>query len=113
MHRRLFFRALICGVAALAVVAVPVLADELFGTIKSVDIEGKKLKVTEKDTDKEIEVTVTPETTYETKKGSSKIDLEKISKNLEKSKGKGIRVEITHEKGVASKIKAAGRPKAE
>ncbi len=75
-------------------------------------MDAKKLKVTEKDTDKEIEVTVTDATEYETKKGKSKIDLEKIKKNLEKNT-KGINVQITHEKGVASTIKQVQKKKAE
>jgi hypothetical protein len=93
--------------ADLRVVAGSVLADELLGVITKVDIEGKKLTVVEKDTDKEVIVTITDTTEQVTKKGSAKVDLEKLSKGLEKAKekgAKGINSKITHEKGVASKL---------
>jgi hypothetical protein len=92
---------------ALAVIVVAANADELFGVLTKVDADAKKVTVVEKDTDKEIIVTVTGDTEYVTKKGSSKIDLEKVSKNVEKAKEKGLKginVQVTHEKGVASKI---------
>ena len=68
---------------------------------------GTKVTVVEKDTDKEVIVTITGDTEYVTKKGSNKIDLEKVSKAVEKAKDagkKGINVQVTHEKGKASKI---------
>ena len=80
-----------------------------------VDVEGKKLTVVEKDTDKEIEVTVTDKTEVVTKKGSMPVDLEKLSKQVEKAKEKNkkYQVKIEHEKGVASKISRAAPKKAE
>src|SRR5436305_8453662 len=71
---------------ALAVVVVAANADELFGVLTKVDADAKKVTVVEKDTDKEVLVTVTDDTEYVTKKGSSKVDLEKISRNLTKAK---------------------------
>ncbi len=120
MSARTMFRALAAGVVALAVVALPVLADELFGTVKSVDPEGKKIVVTEKDTDKDIDVMSRPDTDYTTpaKKGgeskTQKLDLEKMKTNFEKAKEKGrpINVKVTHEKGVASKVEVQVKKKA-
>ena len=91
------------------------IADELLGVITSVDIEAKKVTVVEKGTDKEVQVTITDDTEYVTPKGSSKIDLEKLSRNIEKAKEKGkqgVRVTVTHEKKVASKITVAAKKKA-
>ena len=104
--RRQLFRILACGLGVLAILVGPALADELIGTIKSVNIDAKKLVVVEKDTDKEVEITTNDETIFESGKGkTSKVDLEKVKKNVEKAKGK-YGVTITHEKNVASKIKA-------
>jgi hypothetical protein len=114
-NRREFLLMLTAGVVALAVVAGPVIADELFGTITAVDVEGKKVTVVEKGTDKEVVVTITDDTEYVTPKKSSKVDLEKLSRNIEKRKEegkKGIGVRVTHEKGVASKITVAAKKKA-
>jgi hypothetical protein len=74
------------------------LAAELFGTIKSVDVDNKKIVVTEKDTDKDIEVTIKDDTEWVSPKGKSnkKYDLAKAKK--------GSHVEITHEDAVASKV---------
>ncbi len=80
------------------------LAAELMGTIKSVDIDGKKIAVTEKDTDKDVDVTVTDDTEWVTKKKSGKIDLAKVKK--------GTIVEVIHEDAKASKITVKkGAPK--
>src|SRR4051794_36879870 len=92
---------------ALAVVVVAANADELFGVLTKVDVDAKKVTVVEKDTDKEVIVTITDDTEYVTKKGSAKVDFEKIAKQIEKAKDagkKGINVQVTHEKGKASKI---------
>lgn len=114
--RRAFPLVLIAGFMALAVVVAPAIADELLGVLTKVNIEGKKLTVVEKGSDKEVEVTVNDDTEWVTPKGASKIDLEKVSKRLEKtqSKGaKGIPVKVTHEKAVASKIESTFRKKAQ
>ena len=89
-------------------------AAELMGTIKSVDVSGKKITVTEKGTDKDVEVTVTDDTDFITPKKSSKIDLEKLAKNVEKNKEagkKGATYKVTHENKVASKIEAVVKKK--
>ena len=114
-NRREFLLMLTAGVVALAVVAGPVIADELFGTITAVDVEGKKVTVVEKETDKEVVVTVTDDTEWVTPKGSSKIDLEKLSRNIEKAKEKGrkgVNSTVTHENAKASKITVAAKKKA-
>ena len=110
--RREFLLMVTAGVVALAVIAAPVIADELIGMITAVDVEGKKVTVMEKGTDKEVMVKVTDDTDYVTPKKTSKIDLEKLSKNIEKAKEKGkqgIRVTVTHEKKVASKIEVVAK----
>ncbi len=114
-NRRTFLLSLTSALVAFALVAVPVIADELFGVITKVDVSGKKLMVMPKEQDKEIEVTVNDDTEYVTKKGTSKVDLEKVEKNVKKAQDagkKGMTVKITHEKGVASKIDPAAKKKA-
>jgi len=110
-NRRGFLLALVAGLMAAAVIITPVIADELFGVITKVDVAGMKLTVAEKGTDKDVVVTVTPDTEYVSGKGeSSKVDLEKIAKNVAKAQDagkKGMNTKITHEKGVASKIESA------
>src|SRR5262249_9008852 len=113
--RRSFLRMLAVGFVALAVVVAPAIADELFGVISKVDIEGKKITVIEKDTDKEVIVSVTDNTEYVTGKGASKLDLAKLSKNVAKAVDagkKGVRVKVDHEKNVASKITTQQKKKA-
>jgi len=82
----------------LALVGLPVLADELIGTIKSVDVEAKKIVVTPKGGDKDVGVTVNGSTSYENAKGKvhKKFSLDRIKT--------GGSVEVTYESGVASKI---------
>ena len=114
-NRRSFLMSVVAGVVALSVVVGTAIADELFGVITSVDVAGKTLKVIPKDEEKEIEVKVTDSTEYVTKKGSNPIDLEKVSKNIEKAKEKGLKgisVKIEHEKAVASKIYPQPKKKA-
>jgi len=109
-NRREFLLTLTAGLVALAVIITPVIADELLGVITKVDVEGKKLTVVEKESDKEVTVKTTDDTEYVTGKGSSKIDLEKIAKGVSKAQDagkKGLMVKVTHEKGVASKIESA------
>jgi biopolymer transport protein ExbD len=114
--RSKFLMFLTAGCVALTVLVAPVIADELLGVISKVDIDAKKVTVLEKDTDKEVLITVTGDTEYVSGKGTvSKIDLEKIAKGVEKAKEKGrkgIPVTVTHDKGVASKIAAVAKKKA-
>lgn len=100
-NRRAFVLALTSGLVALALVA-PVIADELFGTIKSVNADAMKMVVTPKDSDKDVTVTITEDTEIVTKKATIKGG-EAIKKYMAKDR-KGTVVEITHEKAVASKI---------
>ncbi len=115
--RRGFLIKVAAGFAAMAMVVVgTVLADELLGVISKVDIEGKKITVIEKDTDKEIEVKITDETEASAKGGFAKIDLEKLDTRVKKSVDagkKGVAAKITHDKGVASKIEYTRKKKAE
>ena len=60
--RRGFLLMLITGFVAMAFVVGSVIADELLGVISKVDVEGKKITVIEKDTEKEIEIKITDET---------------------------------------------------
>jgi hypothetical protein len=113
-NRRTFLRVLASGLVALTLVAVPALADELLGVITNVDVDGKKLTVVEKGTDKEVIVTVNDDTEYVTPKKTGKVDLEKLSKNVERAKEKnrkGVAVKIDHDKAVASKITIEARKK--
>jgi len=106
-NRREFLLTLTAGVVALAVIITPVIADELLGVITKIDVAGKKVTVESKDDGKTVVVTTNDDTEYVTKKGSSKIDLEKLSGVLSKIQDagkKGLNVKVTHEKGVASKI---------
>ena len=113
-NRRKFLLTLAATVVGMGLVVASVLADELLGVLTKVDVEAKKITVVEKDTDKEIEVKITDETEQVTKKGAVKVDLEKLSKAVEKAKdaGKKVSVKVTHEKGVASKIEFQKKKKA-
>ena len=111
MRNRRIVRILACAAAVLGILVVPVLADELIGKITAVNVDAKKLTVKEKGTDKDVDVTVTDETVVEKGKGKpGKVDLAKMKKRVDDSKTGGIAVEITHDKGVASKIVYKGMP---
>lgn len=111
-NRRSFLRTFAAGIVALAVVVAPAIADELLGFVSKVDVAGKKLTVVEKGSEKEVEITTTDDTEWVTKKGTNKLDLEKLSrqvtKNIDAGK-KGVFAKVTHEKGVASKISTVGK----
>jgi hypothetical protein len=105
--RRKFLLSLTAAVVAMGFVVASVIADELIGVLSKVDVEGKKITVIEKDTDKEIEIKITDETEQVSKKGNTKVDLEKLDglvKKIQESGKKGPQVTVTHEKNVASKI---------
>jgi hypothetical protein len=110
---------LTAGVVAMGFVVASVVADELLGVITKVDVEGKKITVEEKDTNKEVVVKITDETESVSKKGNTKVDLEKLEgylKKVQDSGKKGITVKVTHDKGVASKLetkRGSGKKKAE
>lgn len=106
-NRRGFVLSLAAGIAAMTFVGASVLADELFGVLCKVDVEGKTITIITKDSDKPIDVKVDDATEVVTKKGSVKLDLEKVEKAVEKAREKGrkgVAVKVTHDKGVASKI---------
>lgn len=113
--RRGFVIKLAAGFAAMALVVVgTVLADELLGVITKIDVEGKKITVVEKDTDKEHKIEINDDTKQVTKKGERKVDLEKLDgflKKVQDNGGKGIEAKITHDKNVASKIEVKFRRK--
>jgi hypothetical protein len=113
--RRGFLIKVAAGFAAMAIVVVgTVLADELLGVITKIDVEGKKLTVIEKDTDKEYKIEVNDDTKQVSKKGERKVDLEKLDgflKKVQDNGAKGLEAKITHEKNVASKIELKFRKK--
>jgi hypothetical protein len=116
MNRRGFMLAMTTGLVALCLVVGSVIADELLGVITKVDVDGKMLTIVPKDSDKEIKVKVTDKTETVSRKGTQKIDLEKLEKRLQKAQdrgAKGIEAKITHEKGVASKIQYTFKKKAQ
>jgi hypothetical protein len=105
-NRRAFLLTLTSGFMALAVLAAPVIADELIGFISKVDVGAKKITVTTDDGDKDLSVT---DDTVVAKKGGEfvKVDLEKLATQVEKAKeknGKGLARKITHAGGKVSKI---------
>jgi len=97
------------GTAAL-LIAGSALAAELFGTVKSVDPDAKKIVVTAKESGEDVTVTITDETEWVTPKGTTarKFDLAKFK---ERAEGKA-RVKVKHEDGVASKITLVPRKQA-
>ena len=109
--RRGFLFTVVAGFVAMAFVG-SVIASELLGVISKVDVEGKKITIMEKDTDKEVVVKITDDTkAVQKKKGESEpslveVNLEKLETKFKKAEdaGKKISVKVTHEKGVASKI---------
>jgi hypothetical protein len=113
-NRRKFLLTLAATVVGMGLVVASVLADELLGVLTKVDVEAKKITVVEKGTDKEIEVKITDETEQVTKKGSAKVDLEKLAKKVDEAKdaGKKVSIKVTHEKGVASKLEFQKKKKA-
>ncbi len=117
LNRRGMLRTLATLGVAMVVVMGSVFADELLGVITKVDADAKKITVLEKGTKNEVVVEVNGDTEYVTKKGSNKLDLEKLEKQVAKAqeKGrKGVPAKITHEKNVASKIEGvAAKKKAE
>jgi hypothetical protein len=114
--RRRFVLTLTAGLVALGVVITPVIAEELLGVITKIDVAAKKLTVESKEDGKEVTITVNDDTEQVTKKGSQKVDLEKLSGFLSKVQDagkKGIPSKVTHEKGVASKIQLIFQKKAD
>ena len=72
------------GFGAMAFVVGIVIADELLGVMSKVDVEGKKITVIEKGTDKEIEIKITDDTeSGERKAEFAKVNLEKLDTGRE------------------------------
>ena len=104
--RRKLLLVFITCTAAMSFIVASVLADELLGVLSKVDVDGKKITVVETDTDKEIEIKITDETEQVSKKGTGKVDLEKLESKVKKAQdaGKKVNIKVTHEKNVASKL---------
>jgi hypothetical protein len=103
-NRRKFMLFLTAGLVAAAVVITPVIAEEFFGVITNVDLEGKKLTVLTKGGE-EVEIKTTASTEISSTKGEA--DLEKLAKYVKKQQDagkKGAFAKITHEDKVASKV---------
>jgi LytS/YehU family sensor histidine kinase len=115
--RRGFLMKVAAGFGAMGLVVVgTVLADELLGTITKVDVEGKKLTVVGEEDEKKVEIKVNDDTEVVFKGQTKKLDLEKLHDRVKKFQDegkKGVRVKITHENGVASKIEYQRKKKAE
>jgi len=109
-NRRGFMLTMITGFVALAMIVGSVIADELLGVLTKVDVEGKKLTIVEKESDKEVVVKTTDETEWISKKGDRKLDSENLEKldnfvkKVQDAGKKGLNIKVTHEKKVASKI---------
>ena len=121
MNRRGFVLSLTTGLVALVLVVGSVLAEELVGTIIKVDADAKLIVVVPKDSDKEIKIKVTDKTELVTRKGTRKVDLEKLEKNHPESQGRwgeGILPRSPtlllprKRDGVASKIQYTAKKKA-
>jgi hypothetical protein len=113
-RRSFLFSMLVCAISATVVVVGTAYADELLGMLTKVDVDAKKITVIEKDTDKEVIVTITDKTeSVSKKKGevvTAPVDLEKVDgylKKVQENGKKGIEIKVFHEKGVASKIELA------
>lgn len=100
-NRQSWLRVAAMAGVALCVTVVPALAAELLGTVKTVNVDEKKLIVVEKGTDNEVEVTITEETVFINAKGkqAKKFNLDAFKKREGKAQ-----VKVEHEDGVASKV---------
>ena len=105
--RRKFLLTLTAGLVAAAVIITPVIAEELFGFVTSVDVEGKKVTVVPaKGGGEDVVLTITDKTEVVTGKGDT-VDLEKLAKNVKKQQEngkKGAFAKVAYEGKVASKI---------
>jgi hypothetical protein len=105
-NNRSFFVAVAAGVAIATVMLAPVLADEPFGVITNIDLDGNKLNLL-LPTGKELEIQTTPDTEVVTSK-KVKLTLKDIAEGVAKAKEagrKGTFARVTHEKNVATKIR--------
>jgi hypothetical protein len=106
-NRRSLLLTLTAGLVACAVIITPVIAEELFAFVTSVDVEGKKVTVVPaKGEGDSIVLSVTDKTEIVTGKGDT-VDLEKLAKGVMKSKDagkKGQFAKVSHDGKAASKI---------
>jgi hypothetical protein len=102
--RRTFPMALACAAVALGLVVIPALADELLGRITAVNVDAKKITVSQKDSDVAIQLKVTDQTIFVTPKGDRPVDLAKLRERVEASK-KGIPVRVAYEGDTASEVR--------
>ena len=88
------------GLLALTMMTARASADELLGKVKSVDVVGKKIVVTEKSTAKDAELAIGSATTWtKEKKG-------KVAKKFELAKLKvGTTVEVTRDGSNVSNVR--------
>ncbi len=100
--RRSRILALTVAFVALGVIVLPALAAELMGTVKTVNPDENKIVVTEKGSDKDVEVTITNDTVFYNAKGEVRKKMD-LAKYKEKAEGKA-RIKVEHEDGVASKV---------
>ncbi len=116
--RRGLLFTVIAGFVAMAFVVGSVIADELLGVLSKVDVEGKKITVIEKDTDKEVvrqDYRRYQAGREEEGRGRAFAREGRPGEAGEKFKRARMRarrassMKVTHEKGVASKIEYQGR----
>ena len=87
-NRRKFLLTLTAGVVAMGFVVASVLADELLGVLVKVDVEGKKITVEEKGTDKEIELKITDDTEVGHEKGGHQSRPREAGERCQESSGR-------------------------
>ena len=102
--RRTSLMALACAAVALGLVVLPALADELIGRITAVNVDAKKISVTQKDSDVAIQLKVTDQTILVTPKGDRPVDLAKLRDRVEASK-KGFPARVTYKGDTASELR--------
>lgn len=104
---RTWIRATVATFTALFVCALPILADQLIGSVQEVDAAANKIVVKPKGKGKEnVTITVSDSTVYESAKGKvlKKSPLGKLKK--------GVVLEIEHTDAKASKVVIKGNPNA-
>ena len=115
-NRRASLPTLTAGVMAPGVIVAPAIADERFGVITAVDVEGETLTVREKGADEDTVVTTADDTeiVFGEDEEPRKVDLEELAEDVQTSRDagkKGVLARITREQGVASRIGVFARKK--
>jgi hypothetical protein len=106
--RRTSLMGLTCAAVALGLVVLPALADELVGRITAVNVDAKKISVSQKGSDVAIQLKVTDQTRLVTPKGDRPVDLAKLRDRVEASK-KGVPARVTYGGDSASEIQLGFR----